>query len=158
VELTEALGLLVALADKRLQQLVSLEALEFALTPQQFWVVLLLDQGALGSVQEVGRRIGIDKPAASRLVDTLAGRSWVRFGSGGDSRRRPVELTARGRRQARRFRQVAMKLAEKIEAGITPAQKTAMDAGLRKLIANLDAALDARAAAATKGRRSKSRS
>ena len=70
--LDQALGMLVALADKRLQQLISIEAGAFALTPQQFWVVLLLDDGALGSVQEVGQRIGIDKPAASRLVETLA--------------------------------------------------------------------------------------
>ena len=149
MELEEALGLLVALADRRLQQLVAVELQQFSVTPQQFWVVLLLAQGAVQSVQEVGRRIGIDKPAASRLVETLAKLGWVRYGESGDSRRRPVELTARGQKQAERFRQVALDLAAEIEAGITPAQRAAMSYGLGRMIANLDAALT--------GRRSKSR-
>jgi DNA-binding MarR family transcriptional regulator len=154
VKLEQALGLLVALADKRLQQLISIEAQAFKLTPQQFWVVLLLDDGALGSVQEVGQRIGIDKPAASRLVETLAGLSWVRYGESQDSRRRTVELTLRGRRHARKFRALALRLAEEMEAGITAAQRAAMDAGLKRLIANLDEALARR----LRGKNSRSRS
>ncbi len=146
--------MLVALADRRLQQLVSLEAHAFGVTPQQFWVVMLLDGGALGSVQEVGRRIGIDKPAASRLVEALADLGWVRYGDSADSRRRPVELTARGRRQARRFREVSMRMAAHLESGITPSQRAAMHAGLSRLIENLDQALAER----LKDRRSKSRS
>jgi DNA-binding MarR family transcriptional regulator len=141
VTLNQTLGLLVALADKRLQQLISIETQAFGLTPQQFWAVLLLDDGALGSVQEVGRRIGIDKPAASRLVETLAGLSWVRYGESQGSRRRSVELTPLGRRQARKFRALALRLAEETEAGISAAQRAAMDAGLKRLIANLDEAL-----------------
>jgi DNA-binding MarR family transcriptional regulator len=156
VELEEALGMLVAMADRRLQQLVSVEVQQFEITPQQFWVVLLLAQGALGSVQEVGRRVGIDKPAASRLVETLAKLGWVRYGESGDSRRRLVELTARGQRQAQRFRNVAVALAMEIEAGITPAQRAAMSHGLGRMIANLDGALQKRGRA--KDKNSKSRS
>jgi DNA-binding MarR family transcriptional regulator len=154
VELEESLGMLVALADKRLQQIVSLEAQKYDITPQQFWVVLLLDGGALDSVQSVGRRIGIDKPAASRLVEALVTLGWARYGDSGDSRRRPVELTARGHRQAARFREVAFELSAAIEEGVSPAQRAAISQGLKRMIANLDGALEKR----VRDRSSKSRS
>jgi DNA-binding MarR family transcriptional regulator len=153
MELEEALGLLVALVDRRMQQLVAVAVQRFAVTPQQYWVVLLLAQGALGSVQEVGRRIGIDKPAASRLVETLVKSGWARYGAS-DSRRRPVELTARGKKQAETFRRLAIELAGEIEGGIPAAQRAAMSAGLGRMIANLDHALAKRVT----GKRSKSRS
>jgi DNA-binding MarR family transcriptional regulator len=152
VDINQSLGLLMSFAQKRLQQLVALEAQDLGLTSQQFWVVLLLDNGALDSVQAVGRRIGIDKPAASRLVEALAALGWVRYGEGGDSRRRSVELTGVGRRQAKRFRALAERIVTQMEAGITAAQRSAMDAGLKRIAANLDEALAAR------GRRSRSRS
>src|SRR5579859_3699122 len=133
------------MADKRLQQLVSVELQRFRVTPQQFWVVLLLEKSALGSVQEVGRRIGIDKPAASRLVETLLKLGWVRQGASGDSRRRSVELTARGQRQAERFRRLALDLAAEVEDGLGAALRAALSTGLARMIGNLDGALAKRA-------------
>ena len=145
--MTDALGYLVAQADKRLQQLVALEMRALRVTPQQFWVLLLLYQGALKSVGEVGERIGIDRPASSRLVMELQRRGWVRLDPPRE-RRRPVELTARGKQQAERFRMVAAKLAAAMEEGVQ--QRQVVAEGLMKMISNLDQAI--------RGRRSRSRS
>ena len=68
----------------------------------------------------------------------------MRYGEAKDSRRRPVELTPRGRRHAKKFRALALRLTAEMEAGITPAQRAAMDTGLNRLIANLDGALEKR--------------
>ena len=142
MKLTEAppLGMLVSLVQKRIQQLITLELEPLGLTPQQFWVVLLLDEGRLDSVQAVGQRIGIDKPAASRLVEQLVARRWAKL-ERGDGRRRPVELTAAGRRQAAKFRALAMRMAAEMDHGLAPIEEAAMRKGLGRMMANLDAAL-----------------
>jgi DNA-binding MarR family transcriptional regulator len=151
VKLDASLGLLVSLVQKRIQQLITLELVPFEVTPQQLWVVLLLDDHKLGSVGEVGERIGIDKPAASRLVEQLVERGWARL-EAGDGRRRSVELTAAGRRQAARFRQLALRLSAEIEHGLSADDKAPAAEVLARMMANLDSLMDKRSKNRSSGR------
>lgn len=135
-------GLLVSTAHTKLRQLVALRIEPLGLSSQQFWVMLLLEEGAVGSVQEVGRRIGIDKAAASRLVDKLAARGWVRSARvQTDRRRHGIELTARGRREAARFNRLAVRINREVERGFGPEHRRVLGGLLRQMIDNLDAAL-----------------
>jgi DNA-binding MarR family transcriptional regulator len=137
------LGLLIAMARKLIHQVITIRLEPFALTAQQFWVMLLLLEDAVESVQDMGRKIGVDKPASSRLLKQLAARDWVRFAADASDRRRlKIELTAAGRRQARQFRGMAMQLSRDLERGLDEAQRELLAQAMRQVIANLSAAAE----------------
>lgn len=64
-----------------------------------FGFVLLASADAPTTVTALAALMGTSKQAASKLVDTMEDAGYVRRGAGAtDSRQRPVQLTARGRR------------------------------------------------------------
>jgi DNA-binding MarR family transcriptional regulator len=133
------IGLLIGIARRKIVQALSALLEASKTTPQQFWVMLLLEERAVTTVLDVSRQIGIDGPAASRLVDRLNRRGWVRLDRDhADGRRLRVELTAPGRRQATDFRKFAMRMSAAIELGLTRTEKNVVAAALRRVIGNLD--------------------
>jgi DNA-binding MarR family transcriptional regulator len=143
VKLTESppLGLLIVNARRLIYQTMTTRLEPFGVTAQQFWVVMLLFEDAIGGVQDVGQKVGIDKAASSRLVKQLIARGWARFVAGDrDRRRRRVELTAAGRRQAQQFRSMAMQLSRELERGLGEAEKAMLIEAMHQVLANLTAA------------------
>jgi len=65
--------------------------------PAYGFVLLAAREGT--TVTEVAALMGVTKQAASKMVDAMTAAGYLRRSAdGGDARRRPVELSARGRR------------------------------------------------------------
>jgi DNA-binding MarR family transcriptional regulator len=135
-------GLLVSTASAKLRQLVAARIAPLGITSQQFWVMLLLGEGALDSVQQIGKLVSVDKAAASRLAEKLAARRWVRTSrSTSDRRRVGIVLTAAGKQTAARFHRLAERINDEVERGLSQKDKRVAQDILQRMIANLDAAL-----------------
>lgn len=142
------IGLLVAITRRRIWQVVTAELAPYGTTAQQLWTMILLVQGEADSVLEIARRIGIDKAAASRLVDRLKRRGWIRLvRATRDRRRLKLDLTAEGRRQAEQFERLSERLVREMERGVTAHERRSIQTGLSRVLANLEA-LEARHARA----------
>jgi DNA-binding MarR family transcriptional regulator len=138
----QPVGLLISTAHSKIRQLVVKRLAPHGITSQQFWVMLLLAEGAVASVQEIGRLVSVDKAAASRLADKLVARRWVRTTrSKTDRRRVAIELTAAGKQAAARLHHLAEQINDEIERGLSQKDKRIAGDVLRQLIGNLDAAL-----------------
>jgi DNA-binding MarR family transcriptional regulator len=75
--------------------------------------------GSVGSVGDVARDFGVSKQAASKLIDTLVIRGYLRRGTDPEDRRRlTLELTERGREAADIGRQASDRLDRELEEAV----------------------------------------
>ena len=80
----------------------------------------------------------MEKATASRLVDKLVRRGWIKMTpDAADKRRLRLELTPTGLREARKLRQMAVQLDELMIRGLGKARLDAVCEGLRQVWANL---------------------
>jgi DNA-binding MarR family transcriptional regulator len=109
------------------------------LTPQQFWALINIDEADGPSLRQIGERLRMDAPTASRAVTQLLKRSLVRAeGDRGDRRRLRLRLTPSGRARIGPLRGLAAELRSAALYGLTRDEEATLRALLRKIIANLD--------------------
>ena len=135
----EPIGLLVAVVRRRIRQVTTALVREHGLAPQQFWTVVAIARGGEMSLRELAERRRMDEPTACRVVDTLVRRRLVRSSPDREDRRRSrLALTPSGEAMAGELLPIAATIAAAVEGGLSEAQRAALVAGLKKVIANLE--------------------
>jgi len=135
----EPVGLLIAAARRRMKRAVQVRVAPHGLSPQQFWVLIHIDEAEGPSLGEVAARLRLDAPTASRAVTQLLRRKLVKAeGDRGDRRRVRLWLTPQGRERIAVLRRVAADLRSATVHGLTRDEEEDLRQLLRKLIANLD--------------------
>jgi DNA-binding MarR family transcriptional regulator len=138
-EQEEPVGMLVAAVRRRLRQVVHAEARGHRLTPQQFWVLLGIEEAGPISLGALAERLPIDAPTASRVVASLTRRRLVRLAEDpADRRRLLIGITPEGADLAGRLRPVARDLRETLTAGFSASELSQLRTALRRLLGNLD--------------------
>jgi DNA-binding MarR family transcriptional regulator len=132
-------SLLVTIVRKKIYQLTATRLEPFQLTSQQFWVILLLEERQVASVGDISKIVGVDKAAASRIVEKLTERALVTNARSTEDRRRlGLELTDKGKKEAARLNEFADQLVGDIEQGLLPEERTQLQGLLRKMLINLE--------------------
>jgi DNA-binding MarR family transcriptional regulator len=141
----DGVGVLIGGARRRIKQIVWGRFRPYGITPPEFGVLfVLVDREGL-SLHEVAQLLYMDDPMACRIIAKLSRRRLLRADADPGNRRRfKLGLTARGRALTERLRGEAQELQEAIERGLSAQERAALCAGLRKVIANMDA-LEAKA-------------
>ena len=135
----EPVGLLIAAARRRMKRAVQERVAPHGLTPQQFWVLINIDEMEGPSLGEIAARLRLDAPTASRAVTQLLRRKLVKAeGDRGDRRRLRLYLTPLGRDRIRPLRALAARLRSAAVHGLTGKEEETLRRLLRKMIANLD--------------------
>jgi DNA-binding MarR family transcriptional regulator len=138
-EQEDHVGILFAAVRRRLRQVVHAEARGHRLTPQQFWLLLGIDEAGSVSLGALAARLRMDPPTASRVVGSLTRRRLVRMAEDpADRRRLAIETTAEGADLADRLRPVAREMRDALVAGFTPPELAALRTSLRRMVENLD--------------------
>ena len=132
-------GLLVAATRRRIKQAVSALVNDKALSPQQFWTLVVVAEEQGLSLKAMAQQRRMDEPTASRLTFTLTDRGLLRASvDPADRRALRLTLTPRGRALARRLLPMADDIRNAVEGCLTPQERTAVVSGLHKIIASLD--------------------
>ena len=135
----EPIGLLIAVARRRIKQAVGSRVRELGLSPQQFWVLVAVDEVEGGSISDVAERQRMDQPTASRVVAALVRRKLVRLEADPvDGRRWRLRLAERGVDLRGTLRQLAAEIRGAQAQGLTAAEKETLRSLLRKVIGNMD--------------------
>jgi DNA-binding MarR family transcriptional regulator len=138
----EPVGLLIAAARRRMKRVVQVRVGPHGLSPQQFWVLIHIDEADGPSLGEIAARLRLDAPTASRAVTQLLRRKLVKAeGDRGDRRRVRLALAPQGRERIAVLRRVAADLRSATVHGLTRDEEETLRQLLRKLIGNLDALL-----------------
>ena len=136
----EPIGLLIAAARRRMKRALQDRVAPHGLTPQQFWVLVNIDEAEGPSLGEIAARLRLDAPTASRAVTQLLRRKLVKAeGDRGDRRRLRLWLTAIGRGKIGPLRALAAELRSAAVHGLSRDEEETLRALLRKIIGNLDA-------------------
>lgn len=135
----EFVARLIGLARRRLKQAVGRSAARFDLSPQQFWVVVFLRSTEGPALSELGARMRIDAPTASRIVAALVKRGLVRVkADAADRRRTRLHLTVRGQALARDLQPLADEFRGVVERDLSRSEADELRRLLHKVIASLD--------------------
>lgn len=135
----ESIGFLVALARARIKRAVGSRVAAFHLSPQQFWVLVVLSEQPGLSLRELTEHHHVDPPTASRIVGALARRKLVRAGGDPSDRRRSrLTLTPSGKALARKVIPVAREIRATVVDGLSTQEQRTLRRGLRKIMSNLD--------------------
>jgi DNA-binding MarR family transcriptional regulator len=136
----DTVGLLIGRARQRLTEVLIASVAKYRVTPQQFWIVLMVLEGADLTSRDVAARLSVDKSTASRLIDKLVRQRWIRMTPSPDDKRRfLLQLTPTGLRQARELRQIALWLDKEIVNSIHPEDLAVVIRSLRQVIDRLEA-------------------
>ena len=133
----DEVGLLIAMARRRLKQVVAGRLVRYDLGPQQFWVLLQLHWEEGISLHELALRTWTDDPTACRMVNRLTARGLVRSDSDPDDRRRfRLGLTAKGRKLAVELASLSDDIQEHMVAGLSGRERKQLVGMLQKIIEN----------------------
>ncbi len=136
-------GLLIAAARRRIKRAVLDRVAGRHLTPQQFWMLVAIQETPGISQVEIAARTRAEAPDVSRALAALADRGLVRSEVDPDDRRRTrVWLTRAGVRATKELAPIARSIREAVVAGMSRDEVASLCAGLERVVANLDA-LDA---------------
>ena len=134
------IGQLVAATRRRIKQALWGHLQSDGLTPQQYWIIVMLMEHGPHSLHELATRVWVDDPTASRIVKALAARGMVvsepdpRHG-----RRIIIQLAPGTEPLQKRVRAIAAKVRGAVELGLEGGEKAALRKALMKIIANMDA-------------------
>ncbi len=143
-------GLLIAAARRRIKRAVLDRGAGRNVTPQQFWMLVAIQETPGISQVEIAARTRAEAPDVSRALAALADRGLVRSEVEPDDRRRTrVWLTRAGARVTKELAPIARSIREAVVAGMSRDEVASLCAGLERVVANLDAldAADGRRAA-----------
>ncbi len=146
-------GLLIAAARRRIKRAVLDRVAGRNLTPQQFWMLVAIQETPGISQVEIAARTRAEPPDVSRALAVLTRRGLVRSEVDPDDRRRTrVWLTRSGARTTKELAPIARSIRDAVVAGMSRDEVASLCAGLQRVVENLDA-LDE-----TDGRRVRERS
>jgi DNA-binding MarR family transcriptional regulator len=136
----EPIGLLIGAMRRRIKQVTATVAKEHRLSPQQFWILIAVARGeGRQSLRQLAEERRMDVPTACRVVDALVKRGLVRSEADpGDRRRTRLALTRPGELLAGKLLSVADGIRATVEGPLSPKEREAVVAGLRKMLSNLD--------------------
>lgn len=135
----EYLGLLIAVARRRLKQAVLSRADRRRLSVQQFWLVIHLAENPGVSQARIAERLHADAPTVSRALSVLVERRLARADlDPSDRRRTRIALTAAGRRLAGELAPLAAEIRAAVIEGMSPEEIAAVRRGLLRIIENLE--------------------
>lgn len=135
----EYLGLLIAVARRRLKQAVMARVARRHLSVQQFWMLVALSEHPGVSQSWIAERLHADAPTVSRTLSALVERRLVRVElDPSDRRRTRLSLSAAGRRLADELGPLAAEIRGVVIEGMTPGEIAAVRDGLLRVIANLE--------------------
>lgn len=134
------LGLLVVVARRSMRHAICPHARRLRLTSQQFWAVAALRSVTALTPGELGARLQLDAPAASRLVAALVARKLLEVRPDREDRRRTrLHLTSAGALVAEKVGRIADRFHVEAVRGLSEPEQDAVRAGLRRIAENLDA-------------------
>ena len=131
----DSLARLIGLARRRLKQAVGARVAGYGLSPQQFWVMVFLDQADGPTLTQLCERLRADAPTASRIVSALTRRGLVKpLRDAGDRRRTFLKLTPAGRRLAAELQPLALEVRGAVERDLDRAEAVELRRLLNKVI------------------------
>ena len=132
----EPIARLIGATRRRIKQAVGRRLRHQGLSPQQFFVLVNMDEGL--SLRDLAGRLHMDEPTASRVVSALTRRRLVRTESHPeDRRRRRLALTAAGQDLAYKVQPIADELRRAVEAGFSAAEKDLLRSLLARVMENM---------------------
>ncbi len=134
----DTIGLLIGMVRRRLKQIVAERLAPYDLSPQQYWILLLVLEGENLSPRKITERIFMDKATASRMLDKLVRSKWIMLTRDPQDRRRlRIDLTPLAKRRAGKLRRMAQEIDRQLMNGISAAQAKVLDESLRRMLENL---------------------
>src|SRR5215472_1357282 len=135
----EGIGLLIAAARRRIKQVVWSRLEPYRLTPQQFWVLLVLLENEGLSLHELAQQVWADDPTDCRIVSRLAQQRLIHTPNDPTDRRRfRLRLTPRGRKLGAELRSLADQIKAGLERGLSAADRDSLRGLLQRVVANMD--------------------
>jgi len=134
------LGTLAAAVRRTLKQVVWVRLTPYGLSPQQFWVMLVLLEKGPSSLHPLAQQVWMDDPTASRLVKAMVTRGLLttkpdpRHG-----RRILIDLAPEAVALAYELQHLATDLHQSMAAGLSPAEQETLRGSLLTMIGNLEA-------------------
>jgi len=133
----EPLGVLIAAARRGIKQATGANLRGSGLSPQQFWILMAIDEHHDLSLRALCERRRMDAPTASRVVATLAAKRLVRVeGDRADRRRCRLQLSPEGERLAQRLRPLLARIRQTIVEGLAAGEQALLRELLGRVIAN----------------------
>lgn len=143
------LGQLIAATRRRVKQALWARLVPHGLTPQQYWMLMVLMEHGPHSLHELAVRVSIDDPTACRIVKALCGRKLLVSGPDPRHGRRILIRLAPGTEELQEaLKGVAGNIRRAVELNLEAEEKAAMRRGLLQVIANMDTLDEAPAAIA----------
>ncbi|WP_026853058.1 MarR family winged helix-turn-helix transcriptional regulator [Geothrix fermentans] len=133
------LGTLAAAVRRVLKQVIWARLTPYGLSPQQFWVILVLLEKGPSSLHPLAQQVWMDDPTASRVVKAMVGRGWLttkpdpRHG-----RRILIDIAPSALPMARELQGLSTEIRAAMVAGLSAEQQEMMQGGLRTMIGNLE--------------------
>jgi DNA-binding MarR family transcriptional regulator len=135
----EHVGLLIAIARRRLEKLAVARAAQHQLSMPQFWFLVAVAEHPGASQAELCAWLHHDAPTVSRLVTALSGQGLVRTEADPRDRRRTrLALTADGAQLAAGLAPSAREIREAATEGMSAPDVERLRRGLRRVIANVE--------------------
>ncbi len=135
-------GTLASALRRRLKRLVLGRLLPYELTPQQFWVILVLMERGSCSLHPLAQLVWMDDPTASRVVKGMVARGLLRTQPDPKHGRRIlISLEPAALPLAQELQTIASEIKATLVLGLSPEQQGALRQGLLLMVANLDAML-----------------
>ncbi|MBS1767655.1 MAG: MarR family transcriptional regulator [Acidobacteria bacterium] len=133
------LGQLIAATRRRIKQALWAQLSEEGLSPQQYWILMVLMEHGAHSLHELAMRVWIDDPTASRIVKALVGRGILTTHPDPNHGRRILIRLAPGTEPLqKRLRALAVKVRGALEQGLESDEKVQIRSGLMKVVANME--------------------
>lgn len=102
----------------------------------QYSILVVLDQRGEASQRELCDEVGLDRSTVADLVRRMQRRDLVeRRRSPEDARRNTVTLTAQGRSERERLRPLVDQVQRELAGSLSPADRSALEQGLSRLLA-----------------------
>lgn len=134
------LGFLVAATRRRVKQVVWARLAPLGLTPQQFWIMLVLQRKGPQSLHAMAQEVWMDDPTASRVVKALCERGLLQSDPDpAHGRRILIRPTAEGAKVSRQLETIAVEIRERLVGGLSEEEQTVVRRGLVQMITNMDA-------------------
>src|SRR5919201_921126 len=135
----EHIGLLIGAARRRITQALGSCVRRYHLTPRQFWILVALYERPGVSLRELAAHLRMDDPTASRVIFTLMNRKLVQVREDAEDRRRSrLHLGPPGAALGKELYELAAAVREATVRGLSVSERKALQASLRKVIANMD--------------------
>ncbi len=134
-----SLGFLVAATRRRVKQVVWARLAPLGLTPQQYWVMLVINRKGPQSLHALAREVWMDDPTASRVVKALCDRGLLHSDPDpAHGRRILIRLTPEGSGTARELEVISEEIRVRLAGGLSDEEQAVLRRGLTQMITNMD--------------------